>query len=90
MGVLTQTLEQQLDALIAKHGLTAVTLTRIARKDGTSFWAVYAQQDGLCGTLSGSGDVPAHEGIAAAIENLNEKRARPVIVPELASLEQAA
>jgi hypothetical protein len=90
MTVATQTLEGQLDALIAEHGLTALTLTRIARKDGTSFWAMYAQQDTFCGHNYGTCDGSVEAELSAALVDLNEKRTRPVVVPELAPMEQAA
>jgi hypothetical protein len=84
------TLEQQLDALIAEHGLTALTLSRIARKDGTAFWAMYAQQDTFCGQNRGACEGSAEAELSAALVDLNEKRTRPVVVPELVALEQAA
>jgi hypothetical protein len=89
MTVATQTLEGQLDALIAEHGLTAISLARIRLGDGSMFWSVNTQDDILCGRLNGSGKVPVEVALTAALEDLNALRARPVVVPELAALEQA-
>lgn len=90
MTVATQTLEGQLDALIAEHGLTSVGLRRIRMDDGTHFWSVHASGSGLCGANRGACDGSAQAELKAALANLNEKRARPVVVPELALLDQAA
>lgn len=83
------TLTEQLDALLAKHGLSAITLTRLAGDNG-NFWSINAQGDGQCGTsTSAMGYHPPTpgEGLAAAIEDLNARRRPAVIVPDL---EQAA
>lgn len=90
MTVATQTLEGQLDALIAEHGLTAISLTRLSLDDGSTFWGVTAQGDGLCGRLNGSGRVPVNVALTAALEDLAVLRTRPVVVPELAAMEQVA
>jgi len=77
-------LTEQLDALLAEHGLSSITLTRIARANGDGcFWSINAQDNGQIGGngLRG-GDNPAAE-IAVAIEELNAKRHAPVVVPEL-------
>ena len=86
---MTQTLEQQLDALIAEGGLESITLTRLARGDGTGFWAVYVQGDNATGSHCG-GEKSSSEALTAALADLNAKRARPVFVPELAALEIAS
>lgn len=90
MTVATQTLEGQLDALIAEHGLTSVGLMRIRMDDGTHFWSVHASGSGLCGANRGACDGSAQAELKAALADLNERRTRPVNVPEMAALEQAA
>ena len=79
------TLEQQLDALIAEHGLSSITLTRIVVGD-RRIWSINAQGGGQIGADTDDCPRPAtaREGLAAAIASLNAKRAAPVLVPELA------
>lgn len=90
MTVATQTLEGQLDALIAEHGLTSLTLTRLRLDTGEIIWSNFASADGISGTNRGACTGSVEDELADALKHLNEKRARPVVVPELAALEQAA
>lgn len=76
-------LAEQLDALIAEHGLRSINLTRIVRADGTNFWAIYAQDSGFCGTNGHVRGGTASEGLTAAIDDLNAKRYVVPAVPEL-------
>lgn len=79
---MAQTLEEQLDALIAEHGLSSISLTRIVCGD-RNFWGVNAQGNGFCGSNGHDrGETPG-EGLARAIEDLNTLRIMPVVVPEL-------
>ena len=76
-------LEQQLDALIAEHRLSSITLSRIASGDHM-FWSVNAQGDGFCAGNGFNPEESAGEAIRVSIEGLNAKRTAPVVVPELA------
>jgi hypothetical protein len=80
------TLEQQLDALIAQHGLSSITITRLAGSR-RSFWGINAQADGFIGanTDESGGGRPdsAHDGLTMAIAQVNAQRAAPVVVDEL-------
>jgi hypothetical protein len=80
------TLEQQLDALIAQHGLSSITLTRIAGT-GYKVWGISAQANGFIGanTDDAGGGRPdtASDGLTMAIGQLNAQRAAPVVVAEL-------
>lgn len=82
------TLEQQLDALIAQHGLTSITISRMSNRHG-QFWGINAQGDGLIGTDvddQGRRSASATDGLTRAIADLNAQRTPPVIVPELERL----
>jgi hypothetical protein len=80
------TLTEQLDALIAEHGLACITISRFPRAYGSGFWSVNAQAETPTGREIGSnslnGETPS-ECLAAAINDLNAKRVRAVSVPEL-------
>jgi len=82
------TLEQQLDALIEAHGLSSITLARIATAKRTH-WAVYAQADGKCGANLGKGET-AQAALAYAMEDLAAQRVVVLVVPDLAAMEQVA
>lgn len=76
------TLTQQLDALIAEHDLSSITLTRLKLSDGRSIWGINAQGNHMIGSGDRYRDDPA-KGLSAAIEDLNAKRRTEVVVPML-------
>jgi hypothetical protein len=80
----TGTLTEQLDALMAEHGLSAITLSRSAMDHG-NFWSINAHRDGVCGAngLHNRFESPA-KGIELAIEDLNTRCKPAIVVPELA------
>ena len=78
------TLAEQLDALVAEHRLSSLTITRINKERGPS-WAVYAQGDGLCASNGYERDKSVECHIRDAIDSLNALRAKPIVVPELAA-----
>ncbi len=78
-----QSLEQQLDALIAEHRLSSISITRIARSDGSGvFWAISAQGDGHCAGTDYD-IATAEAALTQAIERLNALRSASVVVPVL-------
>jgi hypothetical protein len=79
----TATLTKQLDALLAEHNLTAITISRSAIDHG-NFWSINAHRDGVCGAngLHNRHESPA-KGIALAIEDLNARCNVAIVVPEL-------
>jgi hypothetical protein len=83
-GAQPQTLTEQLDALLAEHGLTAITISRSAIEHG-NFWSINAHRDGVCGAngLHNRHESPA-KGIELAIEDLNARCKPAIVVPELA------
>lgn len=79
------TLEQQLDAIIAEHGLSSLTITQISDpKFSGPIIAIGAQADGLCGSSTVIGG-SIESGITVAIDALNAKRHRPAVIPTLAA-----
>lgn len=85
--VTAKALTEQLDALMAEHGLSAITITRCASPGHGNFWGINAHGDNQCGSsTSYDGKRPATpgEGLAIAIEDLNARRRPAVVVPELA------
>lgn len=87
-------LTEQLDALIAEHGLASICISRLANPGGGTFWHISAQAEAANGSreigTSGFGTTDPAKGVADAINELNIKRIAPVAVVELAGLEQAA
>lgn len=82
------TLTDQLDALIAEHGLASIGIGRIARSDRSgNFWSINVQAEmpngeRAIGTNKLEGDAPG-EALAVAIDALNAKRFAGAVVPEL-------
>lgn len=87
-------LTEQLDALIAKHDLSSITITRLTREDGTGFWSVNAQAEADSGErfIGGADYKIADVGaaLAAAINDLNVHRITPAEVGDLAPMQVAA
>ena len=87
-------LTEQLDALIAKHDLSSITITRLSRRDGTGFWSINAQcklandQREIGSSDHETADVGA--ALAEAIDALNLKRITPAEVLDLAPMQVAA
>lgn len=78
-------LAKQLEGLAATHGLNAVSIhLHIMAVSGRSFFSANAHANGIC--TQGMADTP-EVALAAAIEEINARRAVTVSVPEL---EQAA
>lgn len=77
------TLTEQMDGLIAAHGLSSLSITRIDGQIG-KFWAISAQSAGRSGAADYGTEVLS-DAIAEAINELNKKRVAAVIVPELVS-----
>jgi len=79
------TLSEQLKELAAAHGLNALSIHFHSISDtGRTFFGANAHADGIC--TQGTADAP-EAALSAAIEEINARRAVPVVVPEL---EQAA
>jgi len=73
------TLEQSLLALMDEHNLTSISIGMIRNAGGKSFPSVYAQADGFCGS-AGRFDLSLADTVAAAIVELNVKRAARIAV----------
>jgi len=81
------TLTEQLDALIAEHRLSSITITRHVGSSGYgAFWGINAQGDGEIGSNSTNRPESPSEGVAEAINELNAKRTAAVVAPELETL----
>jgi len=87
-------LTEQLDALIAKHDLASITLTRLTHPNGGTFWSVAAQSVKADGTREigtcGHNHPKVGDALAAAIDALNAKRIAPAEVVDLAPMQVAA
>ena len=77
------TLEQQLDALIAEHGLHSLSIGRVRRADGSAYWIGSAHaKPGYCSLATN--DAPTASGtIAHLISGIHAQRTPAVVVPEL-------
>lgn len=84
------TLEQQLDALIAEHRLSSISFARISMDDGTRFWSVCVGGGSTSGSNRGACDGTVEAELKAALDDLNARRTRPVVVPELAPIAEMA
>ena len=77
------TLTEQLDALIAEHRLSSITVSRIAGENG-AHWAIYAQGDGHCASNPNGRNISPADALTDAITALNALRNPAVVVPDLA------
>lgn len=85
---MAQNLTEQLDALIAEHGLASITINRLANSynPGDCFWSVNAQAvmpDGTREIGTADHDTDPAGALADAIGRLNAKRVKAVSVPVL-------